>query len=97
MLKRQFSASTLLLLSLLALVLLATPPSVRAELAVVPPDNVSPAIMRTCQRITDQSLLRIQGDFGHFQGYVSQAGPGGLDGLRAHPADASAVQDGAHW
>lgn len=69
----------------------ATPSSSAPTMAIASPGDVSPAILRACQRINGQDLLRIQGDFGRFQGHVSQTGPRGLDGLRTHPTEGAAA------
>lgn len=57
------------------------------QVATEPPGEPSPEILKACRRISPESLLRVRGDFGQFQGYASQVGPLGLDGLRAHPTD----------
>lgn len=45
--------------------------------------DVSPEIQQACRRIDSTHLLRIRGELGLFQGFASQVGPKGLDGLRA--------------
>ena len=69
----------------------ATPLPSASTVTTAAPGDVSPAVLRACKKINGKSLLRIQGDFGHFQGHVLQAGPHGLDGLRADPTEGSAA------
>jgi hypothetical protein len=44
-----------------------------------------PEVLRAVRRISSGDLLRIEGTFGRFHGYASQASAGGLSGLRAEP------------
>ena len=50
-----------------------------------PVDTFAPShlVLRASQRITPRNLLRIDADFGRFQGYALRIGPRGLEGLRA--------------
>jgi hypothetical protein len=58
----------------------ATPaPPIETPRAVDPTREVR----RACRALEPDNLLRMDTDFGRFQGYASRIGPEGLDGLRA--------------
>jgi hypothetical protein len=55
-------------------------PNPSANPATPPPTREA---VRASQAITPETLLRIEADFGYFEGYALRIGPEGLDGLRA--------------
>ena len=64
----------------------AAAPTSAPQVDTPPTGNPSPEVLRACRGIKPENLLRIEGDFGRFQGHVLRVGPEGLDGLRASRA-----------
>jgi len=64
---------------------ISAPPSVgmTAPAAGPWPGGASPAVLSACRRLDPEDLLRVEADFGRFQGYAARVGPDGLEGLRA--------------
>jgi hypothetical protein len=61
------------------------PPSAQELPRNLPPQRPppSPRVLLACERIGRADLIRVQGDFGRFQGFASVVGPQGMDGLRS--------------
>lgn len=65
---------------------IALDPAPPARPSSSPPGHApSPSVLRASARIGRDDLIRVQGDFGSFQGFAAVAGPEGLDGLRPGP------------
>ena len=59
-----------------------TSPGSAPEADASPVANSSREVLMACRRISPEDLLRIESEFGQFQGYALRIGIDGLDGLR---------------
>src|SRR5262245_34981043 len=58
----------------------------------------SPAVLEACKQIDDDDVLRIQADFGTFEGFASRADSSGLFGLKSrNPVAAHAFSGPLEW
>jgi hypothetical protein len=69
--------------------------TVATATAIASTAAATPAIASACRRITPESLLRIDGEFGRFCGYASTVGPEGLGGLRVETTQHSIQSPGS--